>query len=87
MTFLLYFLQYGYTVCKVLINGDEYILMGLSAYGKPKLKKEVLKLIKFNPPFDFKLNLKYFNHHTFNDFFEEVQGVPYFDNLFSNEIK
>jgi carbamoyltransferase len=66
--------------------GDEYKLMGLAAYGQPKFKNQVYELIKFEPPFDFKLNLNYFNHHTFNDFFEEIQGVPYFDNLFSEEM-
>ena len=41
--------------------GDEYKLMGLSSYGKPKYLNEISKLI-FKTPKGFKLNLKYFVH-------------------------
>ena len=66
--------------------GDEYKVMGLAAYGEPKYLEKIKEVITFVPPFDFKLNLKYFNHDKFNDYFTEIQGVPYFDNLFSDKI-
>ena len=45
--------------------GDEYKLMGLSSFGKPKYLNEISKLI-FKTPDGFKLNLKYFVHHKKN---------------------
>ena len=45
--------------------GDEYKIMGLSPYGKPKYVNEISKLI-FKTKSGFKLNLKYFNHHKKN---------------------
>lgn len=43
------------------INEDEYKLMGLSAYGKPKYLATINQLIKVKADGSFQLNLKYFS--------------------------
>jgi len=42
--------------------GDEYKVMGLSAYGKPIFKKKLEKIIEFDKSKFIKLNLEYFLH-------------------------
>ena len=42
--------------------GDEYKVMGLAAYGKPKYIEDIKKLYSFKGR-KFKLNLEYFLHH------------------------
>ena len=44
--------------------GDEYKVMGLAPYGEPKYLKEMRELVQVQPDGTFKLNLKYFRHHT-----------------------
>ena len=73
--------------------GDEYKVMGLSAFGKPKYKN-ILKKVMYNHKGKIFLNLKYFNHinKSFNYTWEK--GSPKnskvfskkFDELFKNEL-
>jgi carbamoyltransferase len=44
--------------------GDEYKVMGLAPYGEPKYLKEMRELVQVQSDGSFKLNLKYFRHHT-----------------------
>ncbi len=44
--------------------GDEYKVMGLAPYGEPKYLKEMRELVQLQNDGTFKLNLKYFRHHT-----------------------
>ncbi len=44
--------------------GDEYKVMGLAPYGEPKYLKEMRELVHVQTDGTFKLNLKYFRHHT-----------------------
>ena len=44
--------------------GDEYKVMGLAPYGEPKYLKEMRELVLVQSDGTFKLNLKYFRHHT-----------------------
>jgi carbamoyltransferase len=44
--------------------GDEYKLMGLSSYGKPKYINEISNIIDFDIDNHYRLNLNYFNHHN-----------------------
>jgi len=44
--------------------GDEYKVMGLAPYGEPKYLKEMRELVQVQSDGTFKLNLKYFRHHT-----------------------
>ena len=61
------------------VNADEYKLMGLAPYGKPKYKEKILKnIIKVHEDGSYKLNLKFFNFHhgtsTINNKFEKLFG-------------
>ena len=42
------------------VNNDEYKVMGLSAYGKPRYVNKLKKLINLKPDGSFALNMKYF---------------------------
>lgn len=66
--------------------GDEYKVMGLASYGKPIYQEKILKNIISYYDDKFKLNLKYFTHHTseFSYYFEN--GIPVFENLFSQKM-
>jgi len=44
--------------------GDEYKVMGLSAYGKPSLLKEMQDVIYLKKDGMFRMNLDYFIHHS-----------------------
>ena len=66
--------------------GDEYKLMGLSSYGKPKYLNKISKLI-FKTPDGFKLNLKYFVHHKKKIFQVNEKGQFIYKNLYSNELE
>lgn len=65
--------------------GDEYKVMGLSPYGKPKYKDEISKLI-YKTQNGFKLNLEYFLHHKQNVFEINNNGQFIYKDLFSNKI-
>ena len=61
--------------------------MALAAFGKPTFKKEFDNIIEFIPPYNFKLNLKYFVHHKQLFFESSTMSKPIFDNLYSIEIE
>ena len=65
--------------------GDEYKMMGLSSYGKPKYFDIISNNI-FKNEKDLKLNLKYFNHANKN-YSYKFQGKPEQNNLFSIKLK
>lgn len=60
------------------VNEDEYKLMGLAAYGKPKFVKEIYSIIDVKDDGSFELNLKYFGFREsfsmFNSRFEKLFG-------------
>lgn len=60
------------------VNEDEYKLMGLGAYGKPKYLNEMMQLIDIKKDGSFKLNMNYFAYresdHMWNKHFEELFG-------------
>lgn len=67
--------------------GDEYKVMGLAAFGKPKYLdkfKEICKVDRGN----FILNLDYFLHHKTNfDLNNKNNFTSYFSNLFSPKLE
>ncbi len=65
--------------------GDEYKLMGLSPYGKPKYKKELFELISKTKE-GFKLNLDYFLHHKKKIFSLNENGQFIYKNLYSKKL-
>ena len=46
--------------------GDEYKVMGLAPLGEPQYLEEMRELVRIQPDGTFRLNLKYFRHHTDN---------------------
>jgi carbamoyltransferase len=46
------------------VNQDEYKVMGLAGYGRPRMVDDVRKLIRRTPDGAFTLNLDYFEFHT-----------------------
>jgi carbamoyltransferase len=44
--------------------GDEYKVMGLAPYGEPKYLQQMREIVQIQKNGTFKLNLKYFRHHT-----------------------
>ena len=67
--------------------GEEYKVMSLSSYGKPKYLNEIYQMIKIDNQFRFNLDMKFFKHHKvgFNLFNET--GYPIFTDLFTKEIE
>jgi len=66
--------------------GDEYKIMGLAPYGKPKYISEMRKLVKINSNGSFELNLKYFRHAKENIPINWENGTPVLGQFFKNEM-
>ena len=63
------------------VNEGEYKVMGMSAFGKPRFKNELLDLWKFHADGSYELSQKYFNFqtpaaHFYNELFLERFGTP-----------
>jgi carbamoyltransferase len=76
---LLYSAFTYYTGFKV--NSDEYKMMGLAPYGKPRYADRILEhLVSLNPDGSFALNMRYFNYlgglTMINRAFEELFEAP-----------
>lgn len=67
--------------------GDEYKMMGLSAYGTPRYIKDLEKTIAITGNGQFELNLRYFDHHKCGNPFEIVNGNPKVKRLFSKHLE
>lgn len=65
--------------------GDEYKVMGLAPYGKPKYLNEMRQIVKLNPKGDFELNLKFFRHHRERT--QQWHGeAPQVDTIYTEEL-
>jgi len=63
------------------VNEDEYKVMGLAAYGRPRMTEAVRQLIRRTPDGAFVLNLDYFEYQTtaarsYSPRFVELFGRP-----------
>lgn len=67
--------------------GDEYKMMGLSAYGTARFTQELEKTIAITGNGQFELNLRYFDHHKCGNPFEIVNGIPMVKRLFSRHLE
>ena len=67
--------------------GDEYKVMGLAPYGKPKYIDNLKEIVKYDNKKLFKLNLKYFLHHTGNVEMTWLNGEPKIGKIFSSELE
>jgi carbamoyltransferase len=65
--------------------GDEYKVMGLSAYGEPRYCDKIYKIINFSKKEIFQLNLKYFKHHQGIES-TWLENSPVIENLYTNEL-
>lgn len=67
--------------------GDEYKVMGLSAFGKPVYLDKMRELIKIKKAGMFELNLDYFIHHKVGSKMEAwAGGEPVTGQLFSDKF-
>ena len=67
--------------------GDEYKVMGLSAYGEPKYMDIMRKIVILKEDGTFELNLKYFRHHKESIEYEWNDTTPYVGKLFSEDLE
>lgn len=66
--------------------GDEYKVMGLAPYGKPKYLDEMRQIVFLQGNGGYRLNLDYFRHHKEKVAYEWENGEPVIDRLFTNKI-
>ena len=67
--------------------GDEYKVMGLAPYGEPKYIDRLRNIVKFDKKNLFKLDLKYFLHHSGNVDMTWLRGAPKIGKLFSDDLE
>jgi len=66
--------------------GDEFKVMGLAPYGRPKFLNLMCDIVKIHSDGQFSLNLKYFRHHNNKIYYCSDVGEPIFENLFTNSL-
>jgi carbamoyltransferase len=66
--------------------GDEYKVMGLAPYGRPKHMTEMRQILLLDESGGFKLNLEFFRHHRERIEYEWDTGEPKVGTLFSQEL-
>ena len=66
--------------------GDEYKVMGLASFGKPKFKSELKKILFMKNKFEFELNLDYFNHQNSNYPLVWSDNRPVFRDYYTNKM-
>lgn len=65
--------------------GDEYKMMGLSAYGEPRFAKQVRDVVRVEGD-QIRLNLDYFIHHTKGDEMSWAGGEPTLGPIYSKRM-
>ena len=65
--------------------GDEYKVMGLSAYGEPELLEKLRTLVRPTSDGSFELALEYFQHHT-KGIAMTWEGEPAYDRIYSDKL-
>lgn len=68
--------------------GDEYKVMGLAPYGRPRFLKEMEEIAGFEEGLEwYRLNLKYFRHHRHDVTAAWNGSIPRFEDLFTDELE
>lgn len=67
--------------------GDEYKVMGMSAYGSPDYEKQIYELFDFSKEKGLNLKLKYFKHQNYNIQIFNNNAYPFYLDIFSEEIE
>jgi carbamoyltransferase len=65
--------------------GDEYKMMGLSAYGEPRYAEQVRRVVRTEGD-QYRLNLDYFTHHTKGVEMTWYGGEPILGPIFSEKM-
>jgi len=66
--------------------GDEYKVMGLAPYGEPKYVRELSAMVEIANNGKFKLDLRYFRHHTDNVSYSWNNCAPEVGLLYRDEL-
>jgi carbamoyltransferase len=66
--------------------GDEHKVMGLAPYGDPTYLEQLREVVRIRPDGTFRLNLKYFRHHTDNVSYTWQDCAPEVGPLYRNEL-
>lgn len=66
--------------------GDEYKVMGLSAFGTPKYRDQIRKLVHIDPHGLFRLDTSYFRHDSEGVEMTWLDGAPTIGRLFSDKL-
>ena len=66
--------------------GDEYKVMGLSAYGKPRFIDKMRKIVKLKPNGLFEIDTSYFVHDSEGIEMTWEGGEPYIGRLYSEKL-
>jgi carbamoyltransferase len=67
--------------------GDEYKVMGLAPYGRPRFLEAMRKIVRMLPSGAFELDLNFFRHHREDVAFQWKHGSPEFGDLFSPALE
>ena len=67
--------------------GDEYKVMGLAAYGRPRFMREMDQLLALRDAGGFALTLDYFRHHRERIDYQWRDGVPTVGTLFGPRLE
>jgi carbamoyltransferase len=66
--------------------GDEYKVMGLSAFGKPAYLDKMQEVVKLKPSGRFELNLKFFQHYRQGTRMQWHNTAPKFGQIYSDSL-
>lgn len=66
--------------------GEEFKVMGLSAYGKPRYLNALKQVVDFSPSTGLRLNLDFFRHHRGQRLETVVDGSVHFERLYSDKL-
>lgn len=67
--------------------GDEFKVMGLGPYGKPRYVEPLRELVQLKPDGSFELDLKYFQHWNSNVEMEWDEGYPTLGRVYTSEVE
>jgi len=67
--------------------GDEYKVMGLAPYGKPRFMEEMRQIVRLQDDGSFRLDTRFFRHHKEKVEYEWEGGAPRVGRLYSDELE
>jgi carbamoyltransferase len=67
--------------------GDEYKVMGLAAYGEPRYRETMERMVAVGTDLDFNLDMRYFAHGRGGQLISWEAGEPVQSRLFSDRLE